>query len=89
MRAHGSESNFLFDSDAISTRTGGMPQVLVMDVMAEQVLDFESVPPVPSTTQFGGKYEGILRSGSSQLIPDYVDGMADCLPWQTKVMKSL
>ena len=38
---------------------------------AEQILDFENVPPVPSTKQF----VGTLRSGSSRFIPDYVDGM--------------
>ena len=38
---------------------------------AEQILDFENVPPVPSTKQFVGTF----RSGSSRFIPDYVDGM--------------
>ena len=40
--------------------------------MAEQILDFENLPPVPSTKQFVGTF----RSGSPRFIPDYVHGMA-------------
>ena len=41
--------------------------------MAEQILDFENLPPVPSTTK---QFVGTFRSGSSRFIPDYVHGMA-------------
>ena len=72
MNASTCDSHCYFHSDAISTRTGLLPQVLLVDVMAEQILDFEKLPPVPSTKQF----VGTLRSGSSRFIPDYVHGMA-------------